>query len=312
MRVKKTEINIKVKTGLHIGGSDSMMRIGGVDSEVIKREVYCDENGKVTFKGKYKISEPYIPGSSLKGKLRSLLESFYEYHEVVKELRTYFETSKKEAERKERKDNKQEIKKLEDILNELKNIEGNPINNSNLDFIVEKLKSSKKEDGNTQYFEINNKQFKKFNEKTLRNIIKLFGSTDDNGEIGVTRLIVEDSFISEDIRKRYVKKEIELFEEKSENSINRITGRVNTKGGGVRNIERVVPGVEFKSTLILRVFEGDDEQAFEELIKRGVKLLERDYLGGSGSRGYGRVEINEIKFEDENFDIGNENEASKT
>ncbi len=312
MRVKKTEINIKVKTGLHIGGSDSMMRIGGVDSEVIKREVYCDENGKVTFKGEYKISEPYIPGSSLKGKLRSLLESFYEYHEVVKELRTYFETSKKEAERKERKDNKQEIKRLEDILNELKNIEGNPINNSNLDSIVEKLKSFKKEDGNTQYFEINNKQFKKFNEKTLRNIIKLFGSTDDNGEIGVTRLIVEDFFISEDIRKRYVKKEIELFEEKSENSINRITSRVNTKGGGVRNIERVVPGVEFKSILILRVFEGDDEEAFEELIKRGVKLLERDYLGGSGSRGYGRVEINEIKFEDENFDIGNENETSKT
>ncbi len=300
MRVKKTEINIKVKTGLHIGGSDSMMRIGGVDSEVIKREVYCDENGKVTFEGKYKISEPYIPGSSLKGKLRSLLESFYEYHEVVKEII---------------KDNDENIlnnlrkkDKYKNLLRDFpKNIEGEVLNNLRLDFVMDYLANKdllKDSSGK--------KKFEKFNEKTLRNIIKLFGSTDDNGEIGVTRLIVEDSFISEDIRKRYVKKEIELFEEKSENSINRITGRVNTKGGGVRNIERVVPGVEFKSILILRVFEEDDEEAFEELIKRGVKLLERDYLGGSGSRGYGRVEINEIKFEDENFDIGNENEASKT
>jgi len=300
MRVKKTDINIKVKTGLHIGGSDSMMRIGGVDSEVIKREVYCDENGKVTFEGKYKISEPYIPGSSLKGKLRSLLESFYEYHEVVKEII---------------KDNDENIlnnlrkkDKYKNLLRDFpKNIEGEVLNNLRLDFVMDYLANKdllKDSSGK--------KKFEKFNEKTLRNIIKLFGSTDDNGEIGVTRLIVEDSFISEDIRKRYVKKEIELFEEKSENSINRITGRVNTKGGGVRNIERVVPGVEFKSILILRVFEEDDEEAFEELIKRGVKLLERDYLGGSGSRGYGRVEINEIKFEDENFDIGNENEASKT
>ena len=300
MKVKKTEINIKVKTGLHIGGSDSMMRIGGVDSEVIKREVYCDENGKVTFEGKYKISEPYIPGSSLKGKLRSLLESFYEYHEVVKEII---------------KDNDENIlnnlrkkDKYKNLLRDFpKNIEGEVLNNLRLDFVMDYLANKdllKDSSGK--------KKFEKFNEKTLRNIIKLFGSTDDNGEIGVTRLIVEDSFISEDIRKRYVKKEIELFEEKSENSINRITGRVNTKGGGVRNIERVVPGVEFKSTLILRVFEGDDDKEFERLIRLGFELLKRDYLGGSGSRGYGRVEINEIKFEDENFDIGNENEASKT
>jgi len=33
---------------------------------------------------------------------------------------------------------------------------------------------------------------------------------------------------------------------------------------------------------------GDD---FKKLIKRGLNLLENDYLGGSGSRGYGRVEF---------------------
>ena len=50
---------IKLKSGLHIGGGDATMKIGGIDNEVIKHPV---------------TNEPYIPGSSLKGKIRSLLE----------------------------------------------------------------------------------------------------------------------------------------------------------------------------------------------------------------------------------------------
>ena len=50
---------IKALTGLHIGASKETMEIGGLDSPVIKNPV---------------TGEPYIPGSSLKGKLRSLLE----------------------------------------------------------------------------------------------------------------------------------------------------------------------------------------------------------------------------------------------
>ena len=49
---------IEAKTGLRIGGSTVGLDIGGVDNPVIK-----DAEGK-----------PYIPGSSLKGKMRSLLE----------------------------------------------------------------------------------------------------------------------------------------------------------------------------------------------------------------------------------------------
>lgn len=51
--------DILVKTGLHIGGSGGAFAIGGVDNPVIINQV----NG-----------EPYIPGSSLRGKLRSLTE----------------------------------------------------------------------------------------------------------------------------------------------------------------------------------------------------------------------------------------------
>lgn len=52
---------IRCETGLHIGGSKERMEIGGVDSPVIR-----DPQTQM----------PYIPGSSLKGKMRSL----FEYH----------------------------------------------------------------------------------------------------------------------------------------------------------------------------------------------------------------------------------------
>lgn len=50
---------ITVITGLHIGGNKDDIEIGGMDNPVIKNPVD---------------NEPYIPGSSLKGKLRCLLE----------------------------------------------------------------------------------------------------------------------------------------------------------------------------------------------------------------------------------------------
>jgi len=50
---------IEIKTGLHIGGSNDEIKIGGIDNPVIKNPL---------------TNEPYIPGSSLKGKIRSLIE----------------------------------------------------------------------------------------------------------------------------------------------------------------------------------------------------------------------------------------------
>ncbi len=53
--------NIKAQTGLHIGGSDTGIEIGGVDKTVIRDRL---------------TNHPYIPGSSLRGKMRSLLEKY--------------------------------------------------------------------------------------------------------------------------------------------------------------------------------------------------------------------------------------------
>ena len=50
---------LKCLTGLHIGASRENMEIGAIDSPVVRNPV---------------TREPYIPGSSLKGKLRALLE----------------------------------------------------------------------------------------------------------------------------------------------------------------------------------------------------------------------------------------------
>lgn len=53
---------IKCVTGLHIGASQETLEIGAVDGPVVRNPI---------------TREPYIPGSSIKGKLRSLLEKAY-------------------------------------------------------------------------------------------------------------------------------------------------------------------------------------------------------------------------------------------
>lgn len=53
---------IRAVTGLHIGGAGAGIQIGGIDKEVIRDPL---------------TNRPYIPGSSLKGKMRSLLEKQY-------------------------------------------------------------------------------------------------------------------------------------------------------------------------------------------------------------------------------------------
>ncbi|EDM23132.1 type III-A CRISPR-associated RAMP protein Csm3 [Caminibacter mediatlanticus] len=57
--IKEIKAKIIIKTGLHIGGSSDTIKIGGIDNPVIKNPL---------------TNEPYIPGSSLKGKIRSLIE----------------------------------------------------------------------------------------------------------------------------------------------------------------------------------------------------------------------------------------------
>ncbi len=54
--------DIVLKTGLHIGGTNAALNIGGPDKFVVRNPLN---------------NVPYIPGSSLKGKMRSLIELKY-------------------------------------------------------------------------------------------------------------------------------------------------------------------------------------------------------------------------------------------
>ena len=88
---------------------------------------------------------------------------------------------------------------------------------------------------------------------------------------------------------RELKTDLEFTEVKWENVIDRITSAANP-----RQIERVPAGAEFEFGMIYNVFNEQDKDNLKQVFK-ALELLEHDYLGGSGSRGYGRVKFEDIK-----------------
>ncbi|NLF59178.1 MAG: type III-A CRISPR-associated RAMP protein Csm3, partial [Candidatus Hydrogenedens sp.] len=60
---------------------------------------------------------------------------------------------------------------------------------------------------------------------------------------------------------------------------------------GPRTTERIPAGSDFDFAFSLRIFEGDDTSKYYTLLAEGFELLEKHYLGGSGSRGYGEVAV---------------------
>ncbi|MFC0322773.1 type III-A CRISPR-associated RAMP protein Csm3 [Gallibacterium melopsittaci] len=206
-----------LKTGLHIGAGDSEMHIGGIDNSVIKNPI---------------TGLPYIPGSSLKGKIRSLLE----WRSGA--------------------------------------VQSNPL-------------TLKEATGD--------------NAEAVKNILRLFGISGDVknqeqqvSEIGVSRLAFWDCEFTEAWKKRLNDENLLATEAKSENTIDRIT----STAGHPRQMERVPAGAEFSFKVTLRQFEDDPDQ-LPELLLKGLRLLELDSLGGSGSRGYGKVEFKDLTINGE-------------
>ena len=81
----KIRINgdILVKTGMHIGGSSAFAAIGAVDSPIV-RDV--------------RSNLPLLPGSSLKGKMRSLLAKVFRIQiMIMKELYVYLVQLRRET-----------------------------------------------------------------------------------------------------------------------------------------------------------------------------------------------------------------------
>lgn len=202
---------IRCETGLRIGGTkEGIVEPGGSENTVIRHPI---------------TSLPYIPGSSIKGKMRSLLEL--------------------------------------DNSSNAQISEGRPC-------------------GCGQCL-----------------VCKVFGSHGMRNK-EITRILVRDCQISEDsenlLKSAREEKGLNFAEIKSENIINRQTGVAADRG--LRTQERVPAGTEFKMNITLKLFEGDDENKIVNFIRKGLDLLQKDYLGSSGSRGYGKIKIENLEVKD--------------
>ncbi len=198
------------RTGLRIGGSKEDIEIGGMDNPILR-----DPLSKL----------PYIPGSSLKGKLRSALE--YKEGKV--------------------------------------GVEGNPCGCAEPDCMV----------------------------------CTIFGPhLRPTHGLGPTRIIVRDALPTPDSKielGKLLEEGLQYAEVKTENIIDRRTGVA--RRGGLRQVERVPAGTKFDLNISLRIFEGDDEGKLLNFVKEGLRLMQEDYLGGSGTRGYGWVKIEDFTID---------------
>ncbi len=122
-------------------------------------------------------------------------------------------------------------------------------------------------------------------------IIRLFGSAKKNA-VSPSRILISDMVLANE--KELRKQEINsLTEVKFENSISRQTAIANP-----RQIERVIRGAIFDIDFIYEVKQEDNVEdiiADMNLLSEGMRLLEYDYLGGHGSRGYGKVKFQDVR-----------------
>jgi CRISPR-associated protein Csm3 len=208
---------LRVLTGLHIGAGRDTIEIGGIDNPVIKHPT---------------TGEPYVPGSSLKGRLRFLLEWAF---------------------------------------------------------------GTVRDDGQPWGFD------GRFGALDAGDpVLRIFGTPAKREEWGggPTRVIVRDAALDKDWRDASLRSGGTLTEEKTEVVIDRIAGKAHDRVGP-RQTERVPAGAGFEVEVIFRFFDwdGDGGQRDHDCLNwllQGFDLLEQDALGGSGSRGYGRVRFEKL------------------
>ena len=140
-------------------------------------------------------------------------------------------------------------------------------------------------------------------------ISRLFGNSSDK-KYKVGRLIFRDAFLAN--KKRLDSRAVKSYTEvKFENTIDRITAEANP-----RQIERAIRDSVFGFELIYEVTDKSQAEVEEDfkVILDGLKLLELDYLGGSGSRGYGKVAFENLKANTVfgNYDVSRLNELLTT
>lgn len=116
-------------------------------------------------------------------------------------------------------------------------------------------------------------------------IVNLFGSAAKPGERAKnSRLIFSDMLMA-----NYKELPNRGTEVKFENTINRLTAIAMP-----RQIERVIRGAQFDLDIVYDVEPDADVIEDFKLLVEGFKLLQYDYLGGHGTRGYGKVRLENL------------------
>ncbi len=120
-------------------------------------------------------------------------------------------------------------------------------------------------------------------------IKRLFGSSDKKHPLP-SRLIFSDMPLSnvEELKDQGVLS----TEIKFENTINRISDIANP-----RQIERAVRGGKYQLSLIYNVDKESEMEEDFQMIRDGMRLLEYDFIGGNGSRGYGKIHFSDVNIE---------------
>lgn len=129
-------------------------------------------------------------------------------------------------------------------------------------------------------------------------IKRLFGSTKGESGIILSRLQYYDLKINEESLKKLKKLDLDLpyTEVKFENTITRTTGIATP-----RQLERVPAGTIFDFKLVYNVEDLKEVNTDLEFLKQIIGVLEHDYIGGHGTRGYGKVCFADISLSVKNY-----------
>lgn len=131
-------------------------------------------------------------------------------------------------------------------------------------------------------------------------VCRLFGATGEK-QVLLSRLQFSDLFINRKAERKFEKLDTDTYmgEVKFENTIERGTGTAMP-----RQIERVPRGTTFDFLLIYNIENEEELNEDMEVLAQGFRLLQLDYLGGHGSRGYGRVSFSDFFIERIDIETG--------
>jgi len=126
-------------------------------------------------------------------------------------------------------------------------------------------------------------------EKDL-DVYKIFGvgAKDSQGN-GEALLRVRDADLDLESVEKF-EMDFEYSEVKYENDINRVTGKATP-----RPMERVPAGAIFNFEMIYDCFDENKEKDHLKTLAFAMKMLQYDSLGGSGTRGSGKIRFTEVK-----------------